>query len=133
MAKRTKEQYEALIQKHMRTLKCTRDEAIDLIRCDDEIDSGNTELFALTPEQKKIVRKVTKADRNPETKRTVKRERKVDEDKKHIFDILRIPLEGFQSNGKIENLTCKNEAEISFTYNGADYSVKLTKHRAKKA
>ena len=133
MAKRTKEQYEALIQKHMRTLKCTRDEAIDLIRCDDAIDRGDKELFALTPEQKKIVRKVTKADRNPETKRTVKRERKVDENKKPIFDILRIPLEGFQLNGEIENLTCKNETEISFTYNGADYSVKLIKHRAKKA
>lgn len=132
MARRTEKEYEALIQKHMATLKCSREEAIDLIECDDEIDRGNTELFALTAEQKKIVRAVTKADKNPTAKRTVKRERKIDEDKKHIFDILRIPLEGYQLNGEIENLTCKNEAEISFTYNGNEYTVKLTKHRPKK-
>ena len=131
MAKRTEKEYEALIQKHMRTLKCTREEAIDVIACDDEIDRGNTDLFALTPEQKKIVRNVTKADRNPAVKRTVKRERKVDEDKKHIFDFLRIPLEGASLNGKIENLTFKNESEISFMYNGNAYSVKITKHRNK--
>ena len=132
MAKRTEKEYEALIQKHMATLKCTREEAIDLIECDDEIDKGNTDLFALTAEQKKIVRAVTKADKNPNAKRTVKRERKIDDDKKHIFDILRIPLEGYQLNGEIENLICKNEAEISFTYNGNEYTVKLTKHRPKK-
>jgi hypothetical protein len=132
MARRTEKEYEALIQKHMATLKCSREEAIDLIECDDEIDKGNTDLFALTAEQKKIVRAVTKADKNPNAKRTVKRERKIDDDKKHIFDILRIPLEGYQLNGEIENLTCKNEAEISFTYNGNEYTVKLTKHRPKK-
>ena len=133
MAKRTNEQYEALIQKHMRTLKCSREEAIDLIECDDAIDKGDKELFALTDEQKKLVRSVTKAERKPRAKQETPRERKVDEDKKHIFDILRIPLEGFQLNGEIENLAFKNEAEISFTYNENAYTVKLTKHRAKKA
>lgn len=133
MAKRTEKEYEELIQKHMATLKCSREEAIDLIECDDEIDRGNTDLFALTKEQKKLVRSITKADRKPTEKRNTTRERKVDEDKKHVFDWLRIPLEGFALNGEIENLTCKNEAEISFTYNGSDYTVKLTKHRAKKA
>lgn len=133
MARRTEKEYEALIRKHMAALQCSREEAIDMIACDDEIDRGNTDLFALTAEQKKIVRQVTKADRNPDVKRTVKRERKVDESKAHVFDILRIPLEGFALNGEIQNLTCKNEVEISFTYDGADYTVKLTKHRAKKA
>ena len=133
MARRSNKEYEALIQKHMATLKCSREEAIDLIECDDEIDSGNKELFALTDEQKKIVRSVTKADKDPTKKRTVKRERKVDEDKKHIFDILKIVFEGYNLNGEIENLSCKNETEISFSYKGSEYSVKLTKHRAPKA
>lgn len=129
MAKRTAEQTEALIQKHMKTLHCTREEAIDVIRCDDEIDRGNTELFPLTAEQKKMVRGLTKADRDPNAKREVKRERKIDDDKLTVFTILKEALEG----AEIENLTCKNEAEISFAYNGAEYTVKLTKHRAKKA
>lgn len=133
MARRTEKEYEALIQKHMKSLGCTREEAIDLIECDDEIDKGNTELFALTAEQKKLVRTLAKADRKPSEKRTVNRERKIDADKKTVFDWLRIVLEGFNSNGQIKNLTCKNEAEMSFSFNGSDYTVKVTKHRAKKA
>ena len=129
MARRTPEQTEELIQKHMRTLHCTREEAIDVIKCDDEIDGGNTELFALTADQKKMVRNLTKADRDPTVKREVKRDRKIDDDKLAIFTILKESLEG----AEIENLTCKNEAEISFAYNGNEYTVKLTKHRAKKA
>ena len=129
MARRTTEQTEALIQKHMKTLHCTREEAIDVIKCDDEIDSGNTDLFALSADQKKMVRNLTKADRDPTVKREVKRDRKIDDDKLAVFTILKEALEG----AEIENLSYKNEAEISFTYNGAEYTVKLTKHRAKKA
>lgn len=127
MAKRTPEQYEALILNHMRSLGCTREEAIDLIECDDEIDHGNTELFALTAEQKKLVRQVTKADRDPEKRKSVKRERKVDEDKKILIEMLEKALTG------CENVSVKNEAEISFIFNENTYTVKLTKHRAKKA
>ena len=132
MARRTEKEFEALIQKHMATLKCTREEAIELIECDDEIDGGNKELFALTNEQKKLVRGLTKADRKPAKKGESKRERKVDEDKKTVFNWLKVVLDGFHLNGEIENLTSKNEAEISFTYKGSDYTVKLTKHRPKK-
>lgn len=132
MARRTEKEFEALVQKHMATLKCTREEAVELINCDDEIDSGNKELFALTDEQKKLVRGLTKADRKPAKKGETKRERKVDEDKKTVFGWLKVTLDGFHLNGEIENLTSKNEAEISFSYKGSDYTVKLTKHRPKK-
>lgn len=128
MAKRTAEQYEALIQKHMKTLKCTRDEAIDIIACDDEIDGGNKELFALTDEQKKLVRKITKADKKPDTaKKPTKRERKVNENKKILIEKIAEAL------ADTENLSVKTETEISFTYNGKSYSVKLTEHREKKS
>lgn len=128
MARRTTEQYEALIQKHMKSLKCTRDEAIDIIACDDEIDGGNKELFALTDEQKKLVRKITKADKKPEkTKKPSTRERKVNENKKILIEKIAEAL------AETENLSVKTETEISFTYNGKSYSVKLTEHREKKS
>ena len=121
MARRSNKEYEALIQKHMSTLKCSREEAIDLIECDDEIDSGNKELFALTDEQKKIVRSVTKADKDPTKKRTVKRERKIDEDKKHIFDILKIVFEGYNLNGEIEMFAPQfSPHQIGYKQNGDD-------------
>lgn len=128
MARRTAEQYEALIQKHMKSLKCTREEAIDIIACDDEIDGGNKELFALTDEQKKLVRRITKADKKPEkTKKPSTRERKVNENKKVLIEKIAEAL------AETENLSVKTETEISFTYNGKSYSVKLTEHREKKA
>ena len=128
MARRTTEQYEALIQKHMKSLKCTREEAIDIIACDDEIDGGNKELFALTDEQKKLVRKITKADKKPEkTKKPSTRERKVNENKKVLIEKIAEAL------AETENLSVKTETEISFTYNGKSYSVKLTEHREKKS
>lgn len=128
MARRTTEQYETLIQKHMKSLKCTREEAIDIIACDDEIDGGNKELFALTDEQKKLVRKITKADKKPEkTKKPSTRERKVNENKKVLIEKIAEAL------AETENLSVKTETEISFTYNGKSYSVKLTEHREKKS
>ena len=125
----TKEQ----IEKQMRANHCTREEAIDILAWDWEIDHGNEELGAMTAEQKKMVRNLTKAEKVPTEKRTVKRERKVDENKKEVFDWIRIMLEGMEQNGKVESMACKNEAEISFTHGGEAFTVKLTKHRAPKA
>lgn len=124
----TKEQ----IEKQMRANHCTREEALDILAWDYAIDHGDTEKGAMTAEQKKMVRNLTKADKVPGEKRTVKRERKIDENKKEVFDWVRVMLEGMAENGKVEELTCKNEAEISFMHGGDAFTIKLTKHRAPK-
>lgn len=125
----TKEQ----IEKQMRANHCTRDEAIDILAWDFAIDHGDTEKGAMTAEQKKMVRNLTKADKAPTEKRaTAPRARKVDENKKHIFDLVRIMFEGAELNGDIENLTCKNETEIHFMRAGEEFTIKFTKHRAPK-
>lgn len=53
------------------------------------------------------------------------RERKVDEKKKHLLDCCRVLLEGMGC--KIQSI--KTETEISFIYNGEEFSFKLVKHR----
>lgn len=118
------------IEKQIRANHCTRDEAIDILAWDYDIEHGDTEKGAMTAEQKKMVRALTNSGRK--STGTAKRERKVDADKKFIHDCMRIMFEGMEMNGKIENLTCKNEGEISFMHAGANYTVKLTKHRAPK-
>lgn len=123
---------EAEIQKQMKANRCSREEAISIIEYDNAIDSGDKELGAFTAEQKKMVRSLLKAERDPNVKKTTTRERKIDEDKKTVFSWFKVVLEGFSLNGEIENLAFKNEAEISFSYHDADYTVKLTKHRPKK-
>ena len=115
------------IEKQMKANHCTRQEALEILQWDYEIDHGNTENGALTKEQKAMVRALTKADKNPLKKRTVKRERKVNENKKILIEKIA------QALAETENLSVKTETEISFTYNGKSYSVKLTEHREKKA
>ena len=115
------------IEKQMKANHCTRQEALEILQWDYEIDHGNTENGALTKEQKAMVRTLTKADKNPLKKRTVKRERKVNENKKALIEKIAHAL------AETENLSVKTETEISFTYNGKSYSVKLTEHREKKA
>ena len=115
------------IEKQMKANHCSRQEALEILQWDYEIDHGNTENGALTKEQKALVRKITKADKDPAVKRTVKRERKVNENKKALIEKIASALT------ETENLSVKTETEISFTYNGKSYSVKLTEHREKKA
>ena len=115
------------IEKQMKANHCTRQEALEILQWDYEIDHGNTENGALTKEQKALVRKITKADKDPAKKRSVKKERKVNENKKALIEKIA------QALTETENLSVKTETEISFSYNGKSYTVKLTEHREKKA
>lgn len=119
---------EAQITKMMATLKISREEAIEVIREDEEIDGMTMkEINAdLTPEQKKAMKDATKTGVRKRT--DVKRERKVDETKKRLLNGFRIFLEGL--GGKVEPL--KTEAEMHFEFEDASYTVKLIKHRPPK-
>ena len=55
------------------------------------------------------------------------RERKVDEVKKYLFEVVVSALEG-----EVENGIMKNEVEYSFDYKGERYTFKLTKLRPAK-
>ena len=116
------------IQHQMQCNHCTREEALDILAWDYDIDHGDKDKGAPTAEQKKLIRSLTKADKAPTEKRAVKRERKVDANKAEIFEKIRAMLAS-----EVEITAVKNEAEISFMHAGEAYTVKLTKHRAPKA
>lgn len=84
----------------------------------------NEEVEEMTKQAKKT-RHYEKSDK--ERKKTT-RERKVDETKKKIINGFRIYLEG--SGAEVKPLT--TEAEMHFTYEGIEYTVKLIKHRPPK-
>ena len=120
---------EKRIAKLMKDLDCTREEAIQVILEDEEIDGMtmkevNSDLSA---DQKKAMKEATKTGTKKRTE--VKRERKVDETKKHLMNCHRVLLEGLGAT--VEPLT--TEAEMHFTFEGASYTVKLIKHRPPKA
>lgn len=119
---------EKRVTKLMKSLSCTREEALAVIAEDEEIDGMSMkELHAdETPEQKKARKDATKIGTRKRTE--VKRERKVDEIKKRLLNGFRVYLEG--SGAVVEPL--KTEAEMNFKFEGADYTVKLIKHRPPK-
>lgn len=120
------------IQKTMKALDISRDEAVAMLKEDEEIDRmamGEVD-NDLTAEQKKVKKAMTKTG---EKKKTVykfdkKKERKVDETKKHFLDCIRVLIEGM--GAVVEPL--KTEAEMHFTFGEDSYTIKLIKHRPQK-
>lgn len=114
---------ETEIQKMMKNLDLTREEAIQLLQ-DDEDDVS----VELTAEQKKVVKKMTQGDRKKEVIPR-KRERKPDNDKRHLIDLLEIAV---GHNPNVTDFEIVNvEREVMFRYNGTLYRLTLMKPREK--
>lgn len=113
---------DAEIQHNMKALGISEEEAIDMWL--DDNDYTENEVVEELTKKAKSVKRYEQAEKP--RKKTVK-ERKVDEEKKHLINILVTSL-----NGEVSNISVKNEAEISFICNENSYTVKLVKHRPPK-
>lgn len=111
----------------MKSLNCSREEAIQVIEDDDAIDHGE-KLFEISAEEKKVVKAMTAIGTKKRTAPT-KRERKPDLEKQDI--ILKIADFLSEFDGFDVEITNK-EREISLIIGSNDYSVTLTKHRPPK-
>ena len=115
---------ESEIQKMMQKLDLSREDAIQLLQ-DDENDVTEE----LTKEQEKVVKEMTQADRKKE-RTPRKREKKVDEDKRHLMALLDIAI---GHNPDVTEYTVTNtEREVTFRYKGTLYRLTLMKPREKK-
>ena len=117
---------EKQIEQMMKTLHCSREEAIQVIMDDEAIDKGE-KLFEMTAEQKKAAKAMTNTGTK---KRTVtKRERKPDDEKAEIISIIAECLKAIEG---FDVEIIKGEREISLLIGQNDYSITLTKHRPPK-
>ena len=117
----TKEQE---IQKYMEKLDISREEAEQLWE-DDHEGYESPEMA----EMEKKAKQLKRYEKSGVAKKRTPKERKVDEEKKHLLACYRALTEGLEGT----TITAvKNEAEFSFTLNGNSYTVKLIKHRAPK-
>lgn len=128
---------EAQIAKMMKSLDISREEAIELIKDDMEIDKMSTKECTsdLSEEQKKASKAVTITTTGKKKTTPVKRERKKDEIKIEIISTIAQNLTkccfGDNLDQAEDILIVKPEREITFTVYGEQYSVTLTKHRKK--
>ena len=111
---------------YLNNLGLTREEAIELINDDKEVDrmTRMTDIQSdLTEEQKKASKKAKNVSRGVSEKST-KREKKVDNTKKMLIETLKNSLE-MATDFEILN----DEREFTFTVNGEKFKVVLSKPR----
>lgn len=119
----------AKVNEYMKKYGITEAEAKVMLAEDEEIDKMSmSEINAdLSAEQKKAIKDATKTTSGKKTERKP-REKKVDETKQHLIEIVRSAL--FEN--EIYCQVINDEKTIDFNLNGANYTFTLTKHREKK-
>ena len=112
---------EKVIANYMAKLQISHAEALALWE-----DEQNDNLPKLTPEQKAVEKEMLRADRKKEDNPR-KRERKPDEAKRHLMNIIGIAV-GY--NPDVSDYVIINpEREAEFVYNGERYRLTLSKPR----
>lgn len=111
----------------MRILEISEEEAIEVLKADEEIDKG-AKHFELTADQKKAEKKMRGVARavNPYGKE-VTRERTADLDKKELISALAELLENYSDNAVVD--VTNPEREINFTKNGRKFKIVLSAPR----
>lgn len=129
----TSAEKETLIQKHMKTLDITREEAEQLIADDEAIDKG-AKLFELTKEQEQASKKArvvgTKTTSKTTKTSTPKkpREKKADNDKAMLIETIQNALGEL---GEVTSLEITNaEREMTFLCNGRKFKIVLSAPRS---
>ena len=117
---------EKQIQKLMTTLDLTREEAIQLIADDKEIDRG-AKMFELSAEQEKASKKARQTTGKVEKKAPTKREKKSDNEKLILMNAFNEVLEQMEEVANIEKLN--EERETTFTFNGRKFKITLSAPR----
>lgn len=108
----------------MAKLKISREDAEQLF--EDDLEDYIGEEGEQMTEKAKDLRRYEKSDKPKEKK---KREIKLDEDKVKIINF----LERVMTDSDALNIFVKNpQKEITFQYNGCEYSLNLVKHRPPK-
>lgn len=117
---------EERVNKLMKNLGITRDEALQVLEDDKRIDRGE-KLFQLTEEQEKASKKARRTGtKQPTAYKFNKRERKADNDKQYLIHLLTDALEN--EGCEIAEITNK-EREFLFMYHDKKYKVVLSAPR----
>ena len=113
---------EEKIKTLMESLKITREEALQVIEDDKRIDKGE-KLFELSPELAAGAKKA-RSTGTRKTTGTTKREKKVNNEKKNLIEVMRSAVEDEEMTESI--VVNNDEREFVFVYNGTKYKVVMS-------
>lgn len=115
----------------MKTLDISEAEAREVMAYDEAVEHGKPTEYDLTPDQKKVAKKMTNCDHKKQTGTNYKfqkRERKKNGAKAELIALIAEML-----NTKVESLQVTNEErQVIFDYEGNSYEVNLIQKRKKK-
>lgn len=107
-------------------LGCSIKEAEEIVKADAQIDKGE-KLFEQTAEQKSNSKVYRQGDRAPTVYKLDKRERKADEDKRGLIELLRSAVAMVaESAPTVTNV----ERQIDFEFNGRKFRIVLSAPRS---
>lgn len=118
------------LQRIMTNLKCTEEEAAEIMAYDKAVDKGEKTPHDLTPAQNKVAQSYARTGtRKPTVYKFDKKERKPNEPKRELIQIITDALieQGMIDDNSlhIENV----ERQIDFTFNGTKYRIVLSAPR----
>lgn len=117
------------IEKMMKNLGLTEQEAKELLADDAKVDKGQKMAFDLTPEQEKNAKKArATGTKKPTAYKFENRKRKENPEKRDILKALFELAEDCWDNAELVN----PERQVDFHLNGNHYSITLTCHRPPK-
>jgi hydroxymethylpyrimidine pyrophosphatase-like HAD family hydrolase len=118
--------FEKRVDNLVDTLGCSLKEAEEIIKADEEIDKG-AKLFEQTAEQKQASKQYRQGERKTTVYKLDKRERKADEDKRKLVELIAAAVAMVTENAPtVTNV----ERQIDFEFNGRKFRVVLSAPRS---
>lgn len=125
---------EATIADYMKRNKCDREEAIDLIKYDIAVESGEETEYDLTAEQEANVKEMTRKTDHAKQGKGVKRERKPNELKEAIVAEIAEFLREDAQGQAYEDVEITNKSRmIAFAIGDKHFEITLIEKRPPKA
>ena len=124
-------EYEQTIEKHIKLLGCTREEAIDIIETDKIIDKGGRTQYDLSKEEEKLAMKISGVSER-KAKSADNKRGKVRAENPTKADLIKFLFESL-TEYECQNLNILNkERQIAFSVGDNDYELTLVQKRKKK-